>query len=195
MAEKKTKDYPIKRFKDQAAWEAWLAKNHTKPGIWMQFAKKASGITTVNYVEALDVALCWGWIDSQTQKFDDKFYLQKFTPRGPRSPWSQVNKAKVAALIAARRMRPPGQAAIDLAQQNGEWDRAFAPMSTVELPADFAAALRRDPKATAFYETLPKSHRAALSYELQGAKKPETRQRRFDKFLAALKSGKSPFGQ
>ncbi len=186
-------DYPILAFASEAEWEIWLAENFAlAPGIWLRFYKKASGVASVNYAQALDVALCYGWIDSQVKKGDETSYLQKFTPRKKRSLWSQVNREKVAKLIAAGRMQPAGQAEIDKAKANGEWEQAYASFSTIEVPGDLQAQLDQDPETKTFFESLTKTQRYSLLIPLSLAKKPETRERRLTKALELLRARQKP---
>lgn len=188
-----TPDYPILAFASEAEWESWLSENGAlAPGIWLRFYKKASGIASVNYAQALDVALCYGWIDSQVQKGDEQSYLQKFTPRKKRSLWSQVNREKVAKLIAAERMQPSGQAEIDKAKANGQWEQAYASFSNIEVPGDLQAQLDQDPDTKTFFESLTKTQRYSLLMPLSIAKKPETRERRLSKALELLRERKKP---
>ena len=134
-------EYPILLFADDAAWEAWLAEHHASaPGVWLQFAKKGGSLSSVNYAQALDVALCGGWIDGQVTKHDDESYLQKFTPRGKKSLWSKVNVGKVERLAAGGRMRPPGQAAVDAAKADGRWNRAYDSPGAATVPAGIHGA-------------------------------------------------------
>ena len=179
---------PIIPFASAAAFRRWLKTNHAAhPGIWMKLAKKATGIASITYAEALDDALCYGWIDGQAKKFDEKHWLQKFTRRGPRSVWSRVNIGNVARLTAAGRMQPAGQAAVDAAKADGRWEQAYDSSASAEIPADFLAAVEKDAKAKAFLATLNKANRYAIYYRLTTAKKPETRARRFEQLLAMLK--------
>ena len=189
---KKTLDLPVKPFKSQDAWEKWLAAHHTKsPGVWMQIAKKDSGIPSVNYQEALDVALCYGWIDGQKQPYDDEFWLQRFTPRGPRSLWSKINTGKADLLIKSGRMQPAGLAAIEAAKATGRWESAYQPSSNAEVPPELQAALDKSKKAKAFFETLRGVNRYALIYRVQTAKKPETRAKRVAEFMEMLERGET----
>ena len=189
---KKVLDLPIKPFKTQDAWEKWLATNHTKSaGIWMQIAKKGSGIASVNYQEALDVALCYGWIDGQKQPYDDEYWLQRFTPRGPRSIWSKINTGKAEALIKSGRMQPAGLAAIEAAKATGRWESAYQPSSNAEVPPELQAALDKNKKAKAFFETLRGANRYALIFRVQTAKKPETRAKRVAEFIEMLERGET----
>jgi uncharacterized protein YdeI (YjbR/CyaY-like superfamily) len=180
-------DLPIKSFKSQDAWTKWLDANHKKSsGIWLRIGKKDSGLSSVSYAEALDVALCYGWIDGQKRPYDAATWLQRFTPRGPRSLWSKVNTGKVQTLIESGRMRPAGLAAIESAKASGRWESAYQPSSTAEVPPDLQAALDAKPKAKAFFETLRGANRYAIIFRVSTAKKPETRARRIADFVARL---------
>jgi len=181
---------PIVLFDTPQTLERWLEEHHrSSPGVWMQIAKKGSGITSVTYQEALDIALCYGWVDSQKDKMDERTYLQRFTPRGAKSIWSQVNQTKVEALIASGRMQPAGLAAIEVAKANGQWDKAYASQSNAEVPEDFAAALERSPQAKAFFDTLNKSNKFAMLFRINNVKKQETRERKIREFVAMLERG------
>lgn len=181
---------PTLCFSSADEFRRWLLKHHaTHPGIWLKLAKKGNDRASITYAEALDEALCYGWIDGQKKPFDELDWLQKFTRRGPRSVWSKVNVGNVERLTRAGRMQPAGQAAVDAAKADGRWERAYHSSSTAEMPADFLAALARQPKALAFYETLNKANRYAIFYRLTNAKKPETRARRLKEFVAMLKRG------
>ena len=191
MAKEQGKDgKPILAFASEAEWEAWLDAEHaTSDGVWLKFAKKGSGVETVVYAEALDVALCYGWIDSQVARLDERFYLQKFTPRRARSKWSQINREKIEALTKQGRMKPAGLEQVELAKADGRWDAAYASPANVEMPDDLQAALDASPKAAEFWAGLNKSNRFAILYQLQDAKKPETRARRLAKFVGMLERG------
>ncbi len=182
-------DFPILAFKNQTAWAAWLKKNQAAaPGLWLKIGKKGAG-ASVTYAEAVEEALCYGWIDGQKKPFDETWWLQKFTPRGARSPWSKINRAKAEALIAQGRVQAAGLRAIDAARQNGRWEAAYASQRTAAAPADFLAELDRHPQAQAFYATLNSVNRYAITYRLQDAKRPETRARRIQQFIAMLEKG------
>jgi uncharacterized protein YdeI (YjbR/CyaY-like superfamily) len=182
-------DLPLLPFKTPRAFAAWLKRNHARsPGLWLKLAKQGAH-PSISYAEALEEALCWGWIDGQKKAFDDAWWLQKFTPRGPRSIWSQINRDKALALSAAGRMQPPGLAAIAAAQKSGRWEAAYAGQRTAALPADFQAELDRRPHAKAFYATLNSVNRYAITFRLGSAKKPETRARRTQQFLEMLEKG------
>jgi uncharacterized protein YdeI (YjbR/CyaY-like superfamily) len=181
------KELPILPFEDQSAWAAWLADNHaTLPGVWLRLAKKATGTPSVSYAEALEVALCYGWIDGQKQAYDDAWWLQKFTPRGPKSIWSNINKQKAQALIDSGQMQPAGLAAIERAKQDGRWDAAYDSQSRIEVPSDLQAELDRNPTAKAFFATLNSTNRYAILFRIQTAKKPETRAKRIQQFIGML---------
>lgn len=185
-------DLPVKPFKDSAAWEKWLDANHAKsPGIWLRFAKKASGIPSVDYPQALDVALCYGWIDGQRRSVDAESFLQRFTPRGPRSPWSKVNTQKVAVLIDVGRMRAAGHAAIEAAKASGRWESAYQPWSNPDIPPELQAGLAKNKKAKAFFETLKGRDRYSVIFRVQTAKKPETKAKRVADFVARLARGET----
>ena len=178
-------------FQTPEAWAAWLEAHHaSSSGVWIKFFKKGSGVATVTYEQALDEALCWGWIDGQLKPFDETAWLRRFTPRGPRSIWAKRNREHVARLIREGRMRPSGLAQVEAAKADGRWDAAYDSPSASEVPADFLAALAKHKKAEAFFNTLNKANRYAISHRLQTARKPETRARRFEQLLQMMKDGK-----
>jgi uncharacterized protein YdeI (YjbR/CyaY-like superfamily) len=188
-------DLPVKLFKTSDAWSKWLDANHAKSwGIWMRIAKKNADLTSIDYAEALDVALCYGWIDGQKRPLDTSSWLQRFTPRGPRSLWSKVNTGKAQVLIDSGRMRPPGLAAIAAAKASGRWESAYQPSSTAAVPPELQAALDRNPKAKSFFETLRGSNRYALIFRVSSARKPETKAKRVADFIARLERGETIFG-
>ena len=191
MAAETAKDgRPILAFASPEEWEVWLEREHaSSDGVWLKFAKKGSGVASVAYAEAVEVGLCYGWIDSQALSLDERFYLQKFTPRRARSKWSRVNRDKVAALMKQGRMKPAGLAQVEAAKKDGRWDAAYASPADVEVPEDLQRALDASPKAAEFFATLNKSNRYAIVYQLQDAKKPETRTRRLEKFVGMLERG------
>lgn len=177
-------------FADQAAFERWLAAHHEdSPGIWLRLAKKGAGVPSVTYAEAVEVALCYGWIDGQKRPQDERFWLQRFTRRGARSIWSKINQRKVQELIDAGRMQPAGQAAIDLARQTGRWEAAYDPASTAQVPDYFQAALEKHPTAAADFAALDRANRYAMLFRLQTAKRPETRARLVERFIGMLERG------
>lgn len=174
-------------FASAAAFEEWLAAQHSAcPGIWLKLRKKGRGVDGLDYAQALDVALCYGWIDGQKDKFDDSCWLQRFTPRAPRSRWSKVNREKVTALTEQGRMRAPGLAEVERAQADGRWDAAYAGSKTATVPEDLAVALAASPAAAEFFATLDSQNRYSILYRVQDAKKPETRARRIQKFVEML---------
>lgn len=174
-------------FKAQADWQTWLGEHHgMSKGIWMRLAKKSSGIESISYAQALETALCYGWIDEQAQKLDESYWLRKFTPRTSNSIWSQINRAKALELIDRGLMQPAGMAAIGKAKVNGRWDSAYASQKNAAVPADLQRALRENPKASAFFEELKGANSYAIIFRIETAKKPETRAARIMKFVAML---------
>ncbi|HYI81184.1 MAG TPA: YdeI/OmpD-associated family protein [Thermoleophilaceae bacterium] len=185
-------DLPVLPFPSPAEWESWLEQNHADAaGLWLKIAKKASGIETVTHAEALDVALCFGWIDGQRGRLDDQWFLQRFTPRRARSRWSQINRDKVEQLIADGKMRPAGLREIERAKADGRWDAAYASQSTIEVPDDLQQALDVNPAAKKFFATLSGSNRYAVLYRIHDAKRADTRTRRIEKFVAMLARGET----
>jgi uncharacterized protein YdeI (YjbR/CyaY-like superfamily) len=173
-------------------FRAWLREHHdTSPGIWMKLAKKGSGLTTVTYDEAVEVALTFGWIDGQARPGDDTYWLQGFTRRRPRSPWSKRNHERAEALIAAGAMEPSGLAEVERARADGRWDRAYEGPRTAEPPPDLLEALAARPAARDFFATLNSTNRFAILYRIQDAKRPETRARRIAKFVDMLERGET----
>jgi uncharacterized protein YdeI (YjbR/CyaY-like superfamily) len=189
-----TAGLPTRAFGSQDAWERWLAANHaTARGIWIKMAKKASGIGSVTHAEALESALCYGWIDGQRRSLDERFFLQKFTPRSPRSTWSRINRDKAERLIAAGRMQPAGLSEIKRARADGRWEKAYEPQSTATVPTDLQRELDANPEARRFFETLDSRNRYAILYRLQAAKRPDTRARRLAEFIAMLSEQRKPY--
>ena len=177
-------------FASAAAFRKWLTRHHAEhPGIWLKIGKKASGIPTVTYAEALDEALCFGWIDGQKKSFDATAFLQKFTKRGKRSVWSKVNVGHVTRLEKEGRMRPAGFAAVAAAKADGRWAAAYHSFSTAEMPEDFLAALAGEPDAKAFFDTLSKTQRYGFFFRIATAKKAATRSKRIADFVTMLKRG------
>jgi uncharacterized protein YdeI (YjbR/CyaY-like superfamily) len=175
---------------DGAAWERWLADHHRQQaGVWLQLAQKGSGLASVTNSEALDVALCYGWINGQRKPLDGDWYLQKYTPRRPRSTWSKVNVQKAEALIAAGRMREPGMAEIVAAEADGRWEAAYEPARSATVPPDLAAALARDERARRGYAALGRSDRYLVILRLVTARTPETRAARLRRMVATLAAG------
>lgn len=187
-------DLPVKPFASQEAWERWLERNHGKAaGVWLKFAKKASGKRSVSFQDALDVALCYGWIDGQRLGLDDVYYLQRFTPRRARSKWSKINRDKVGALIEQGRMKPAGLAEIERAKADGRWDAAYDSPSKIQPTPELLAALDASPKAKELFEQLDRQNRTAILYRVQDAKRPETRARRIEQFVSMLARGETPY--
>lgn len=180
-------ELPILQFDRLVDWAAWLRRHHeSSQGAWLKFAKKASGIATVTHAQALEEALCYGWIDGQAAQFDERFYLIRFTPRRPRSKWSQLNRDKVERLTNEGRMQPAGLAQVEAAKEDGRWDAAYPPASAAPVPEDLQHALDENPDAKAFFETLKGASRYAIIYRVHDAKRPETRARRIAEFVAML---------
>lgn len=178
---------PKRLFKNQSDWAAWLAENHEKhPGLWLRIAKKNSGMRSVSYLEALDTALCYGWIDGQKRPEDKKTWLQKFVPRSPRSIWSKINREKALALIKSGKMKHAGLAAIEQAKANGRWEAAYDSQSRSTVPPDFAAALAKSTKAKSFFAELDSANRYAILFRIQNVKKAETRARKITQFVEML---------
>ena len=183
---------PIIAFGSAAAWEAWLAAQpRDLKGLWLKIAKAGSGIATVSKQGAIDGALCHGWIDGQLDKFDNDYWLIRFTPRKHRGKWSQVNRKRAEVLIAEGRVAPAGLAEIEAAKADGRWEAAYAPQSTAEVPADLQAAFDADLIARAFFETLDSTNRYAILYRTGDAKKPETRAARIAKFVGMCARGET----
>lgn len=183
---------PTRAFKDAKAWESWLAKNHAAAnGIWMRLAKKASGTKSISYPEAVEVALCYGWIDGLKRPESATTWLQRFTPRRPRSIWSQINRGKALSLIASGQMKPAGLDQIERARRDGRWDVAYQSPKSATMPPDFQKELNRHPKAKAFFKTLSRTNSYAIMWRIQTAKKPETRERRIRTFIEMLEKGET----
>ena len=175
-------DFPSAR-----EFEQWLAKNHAEStGIWLRFFKKNSGVPSVSYYEALDAAICFGWIDGQLKKYDEESWLRKFTPRRPKSVWSKRNRAHAERLIKVGKMHAAGLQEVEAAKEDGRWKAAYDSASEMEIPDDFVKELAKNKRAKAFFETLNRANVYAIVWRLQTAKKPETRQRRLETILAML---------
>ena len=185
-------EYQIGEFPNAAEWRQWLVEHHgDTEGLWLRLYKKASGVDSVTYAEALDDALCFGWIDGQKKGYDDLSFLQKFTPRRARSLWSKRNIEHVARLTEAGRMMPPGQTEVERAQGDGRWDAAYETPSDMTVPDDFLTELARNPKADAFFKTLNKANRYAIAWRLATATSETTRKRRMEKMLVMLDAGET----
>lgn len=184
---KPSTELPIHHFEGQPDWAAWLNTNHaSSPGIWLQLAKKGADAQSVSYNDAIEVALCFGWIDGQKKALSEKFWLQKFTRRSDKSVWSKINRDKALVLIEAKKMMPAGLKEIERAQLDGRWDAAYDSSSKATVPADFQAALDRNARAKAFFATLDGRNRYAVLFRIQTAKKAETRAKRISHFVLML---------
>jgi uncharacterized protein YdeI (YjbR/CyaY-like superfamily) len=183
-------ELPIRLFVDSGELEVWLEQSHdSSAGIWLKIAKKGTGKRSVTYAEALELALCFGWIDSQKRGFDEAYFLQRFTPRRPRGRWSKINREKAEALIADGRMRPAGLAEVEAAEADGRWEAAYEGQRTAKVPEDLQRELDASPAAAEFFAGLDGANRYAVIYRLNDAKKPETRELRLRKFVAMLERG------
>jgi len=185
-------DLNIVECPDDAHWERWLEEHHaTAADAWVKIAKKGSGITTVHYPEVLDTAICFGWIDAVRRPLDDTYFLQRFTPRGPRSKWSQVNRTKALALTDSGRMRPAGHAQVKAARTDGRWDAAYEPQSRASVPDDLQKALDAEPRANEFFATLKGQQRYAFLYRLHNVKTQKARDRRIANYIELLREGRT----
>jgi uncharacterized protein YdeI (YjbR/CyaY-like superfamily) len=185
-------DLPVIAFKSQQAWDAWLASQPAQSnGLWLKLAKKSSGIASVSRPEAIDTALCHGWIDGQLDSFDDDYWLIRFTPRQSASKWSEKNRARALQLVELGRMQPTGSNEIERAKKDGRWNAAYAPQSTAQVPDDLRAALEKNKKAKSFFETLDNTNRYAILHRIHDAKKAETRMTRIEKFVTMLSERKT----
>lgn len=181
-------------FADAAAFERWLAAHHqSESELWLKIHKQGSGLATVSYKEALDVALCWGWIDGLKKSYDELSFLQRFTPRKTKSIWSQINREHIARLCAAGRMQPAGMAQVEAAQADGRWERAYAPSRSKSLPAELLAAIEAEPKALATLATLDNRNRFALAFRFGNLKTAVARERKLTEFVAMLARGETLF--
>jgi uncharacterized protein YdeI (YjbR/CyaY-like superfamily) len=183
---------PQLAFPSAGDWETWLEENHSDSnGLWVKIAKKGSGIATVAYPEVLEVAIAFGWIDGRRERLDDEWFLQRFTPRRARSRWSKINRDTAERLIAEGHMRPAGLAEVERAKEDGRWEAAYEGQRAIGVPEDLAGELDARPQAKAFFEQLSSQNRYAILYRLQDAKRPETRARRLEKFVAMLEAGET----
>ena len=188
-------DLQIISFKSPKDWASWLAKNHSKSSsVWLRLFKKDSGVASVTYAEALDEALCYGWIDGQLEKYDEKSWLRKFTPRRPKSVWSKRNIEQVNRLTQAGKMKPSGLKEIEAAKRDGRWERAYDSPSAMQVPQDFHKKLSKDKKAKEFFSTLNKANVYSIAWRLQTANKPETRAKRMKAIIEMLKRGEKFHG-
>ncbi|MDQ3218163.1 MAG: YdeI/OmpD-associated family protein [Actinomycetota bacterium] len=183
-------DLPVVLFPSQEAWEAWLSQQGmVSEGLWVKLAKKGSGLDSVTYAEAVEVALCYGWIDGQARRFDDDYYLQRFTPRRARSKWSKINRDKAERLIESGAMKASGMSEVERARADGRWEAAYDPPSQATVPDDLRVELEKNDRARRFFEGLDATNRYAILHRIQDAKRPETRLRRIEKFVAMLNRG------
>ena len=188
-------ELPVLTFPGPAGLEKWLEEHHASAqGIWLKIAKKGKAEPTVTYAEAVELALCFGWIDSQRRGLDEQYFLQRFTPRRPRGRWSRINRDKVEELTAAGRMRPAGLAEVEAAKADGRWEAAYEGQRTAEVPPDLQRELAASPAARQFFEGLDSANRYAIIYRLGEAKKAETRERRLRKFVGMLERGEKLHG-
>jgi uncharacterized protein YdeI (YjbR/CyaY-like superfamily) len=189
---KARRDLPVIAFKSQQAWDAWLTSQPAdSKGLWLKLAKKSSGIASVSKPDAIDTALCHGWIDGQLDSFDDRYWLTRFTPRQSTSRWSEKNRARALQLVELKRMKAAGLKEIERAKKDGRWDAAYAPQSTAQVPDDLVAALAKSKAAQSFFEALDSTNRYAILYRIHSAKRPETRMARIEKYVAMLIEGKT----
>ena len=183
-------ELPVHLFAGPEELEEWLDASHdSSQGVWLKIAKKGAAEPSVTYDEAVELALCFGWIDSQVRRFDDQHYIQRFTPRRPRGRWSKINREKAETLIAAGKLRPAGLAEVEAAKADGRWEAAYAGQRTAKVPPDLERELDANPAAREFFDSLDSANRYAIVYRLDDAKKPETRERRLKKFIAMLERG------
>lgn len=189
-ARKESGEAPVLSFRTTREWLGWLEKNHANSkGIWMKIAKGGSTVKSISYAEALEGALCYGWIDGQKKGYDSAAWLQKFTPRGPRSIWSKVNREKAQLLVDAGRMKPAGSQAIERAKANGQWEAAYDSQRSIEVPEELQKELEVRPRAMKFFQSLNSINRYAILHRIQTAKRPETRLRRVRQFVEMLEKG------
>ena len=185
-------DLPVRAFRDDGAFERWLDRNHTRtPGLWIKIAKRDTGVASVTHAEAVDTALCFGWIDGQRRPLDTTYFLQRFTPRRPKSIWSKNNRDKVTQLIEIGRMRPAGLREIERAKADGRWDAAYDGQRTAGVPDELQRLLDRNRRAREFFATLDSANRYAFVWRVQQGKKPETRRRRAEEFVKMLEAGET----
>jgi uncharacterized protein YdeI (YjbR/CyaY-like superfamily) len=196
MAPVKVDPDHVREFKTEAAFERWLRANHDKaPEVWIKIHKKGSGLQSITALEAIDVVLCWGWIDAIRKGLDDKSFLQRYVPRGRKSVWSQINRENVARLSKAGRMQPSGQAQVDAARADGRWDAAYASIKTSEVPPDLMAAIEAEPKALATFEGLSSQNRFALIFRTNNMKTESGRKKKVEGFVEMLKLGDTVYPQ
>jgi uncharacterized protein YdeI (YjbR/CyaY-like superfamily) len=188
-------ELPVRHFSTRDELAAWLSEHgETSQGCWLKIAKKGAGVESVSYADAVELGLAYGWIDGQKGVLDEAFWLQRFTPRGPKSRWSRINRDKAVELIEAGAMAPTGLAAVERARADGRWERAYEGASTITVPDDLQRELDANPEAAAFFATLDRTNRYAILYRIGDAKKPETRARRIEKFVGMLARGEKLHG-
>jgi uncharacterized protein YdeI (YjbR/CyaY-like superfamily) len=179
-------DLPVILFETEQDWIDWLEKNESEPGIWVRIAKKNSGVASITYEQAVEVALCFGWIDGLKKTFDEKTWIQRFSPRKPASQWSKINREKALRLIAEGKIRPAGMAIIEVAKTRGTWDNAYDSQKTIEIPADLQAELDKNTEANEFFKSLESVNRYAILYRLQTARTPDLRAKKLEQFVEML---------
>jgi uncharacterized protein YdeI (YjbR/CyaY-like superfamily) len=182
------KQLPVLSFETEVEFESWLSLHYTQQqGIWLRYFKKGSNQPTITHNQAIDIALCWGWIDGLSNKFDDISYLVRFTPRRPKSIWSKVNVAKIEQLIASGKMQPSGLLQVENAKKDGRWDNAYQPASKMEIPADFIALIKKDPEVYEFYKQLNKANLYAIGFKLTTITNPQKRTAKMNQIIEMLK--------
>jgi uncharacterized protein YdeI (YjbR/CyaY-like superfamily) len=187
-------ELPVIGFASREQWRRWLAEHHeSSDGVRVKMARKATGLRTVTLAEAVEVALCYGWIDGQGKRLDDEFWTVRFTPRRPRSRWSRINRDRALELIDRGEMQPAGMREIERAQADGRWDAAYEPASTAAVPDDLQRALDAEPRARETFAALDSRNRYAVLHRIAEARRPETRARRIEKHVAMLAEGRSPY--
>jgi uncharacterized protein YdeI (YjbR/CyaY-like superfamily) len=190
-----TSDLPVISFASAEEWRSWIESHQAdQSGLWIKIARKGTGVPSVTHDEALDVALCFGWIDAQRKGLDDQYFLQRFCPRRPTSKWSKRNRDKVERLIASGQMTPAGLGEVERAKADGRWDAAYDGPANMKVPDDLAEELAKNEKAKAFFDALNSSNRYSILYRIHDAKRPETRTRRIEKFVGMLERGEKPIG-
>ena len=181
-------------FETPEAFGKWLEKNHaSETELWVNFYKKASGKKTITWEQSVVEALIWGWIDSIRKSWDEESYIHRFTPRRKKSNWSKINRQHIERLLKEGRMQEPGMVHVRAAQEDGRWEAAYAPQSEMEVSDDFLAAVAANPNAQETFDSLNKQYRFGIAYQLQSAKRPQTRENRFERYLSQLSGGKKPF--
>ena len=184
-------DLPVVGFPNQRKWSTWLGSNHARlNGVWLKIGKKSSMASSVTYPESVEAALCYGWIDGQKKGWDEFFWIQRFTPRRPRSIWSRANRETAKRLMAEGRMKAAGNRAVEEAKRNGRWDAAYASQRTIAVPRDILLQLKKKRKASSFFEKLDRANRYSILFRIEQAKRPELRTQKIQRFIAMLEEGK-----